>query len=100
MRAASCPKLSMLNYSFGVTRVKVRDYIIASWIGMMPGTVMYVYLGSVARAGVNGQQRAPAEWALYGAGLAAIIFTFSAQPPNNKGCIAAERSGASNYAIG
>jgi uncharacterized membrane protein YdjX (TVP38/TMEM64 family) len=73
MRAASCPKLSMLNYSFGVTRVKVRDYIIASWIGMMPGTVMYVYLGSVARAGVNGQQRAPAEWALYGAGLAATI---------------------------
>ncbi|NEO28009.1 MAG: TVP38/TMEM64 family protein [Kamptonema sp. SIO4C4] len=37
-----------LNYAFGVTKVSLRDYVIASWIGMMPGTVMYVYLGSLA----------------------------------------------------
>lgn len=34
-----------LNYAFGVTRVSFRDYILASWIGMMPGTLLYVYLG-------------------------------------------------------
>ena len=37
-----------LNYAFGVTQVSLRDYVIASWIGMMPGTVMYVYFGSLA----------------------------------------------------
>jgi uncharacterized membrane protein YdjX (TVP38/TMEM64 family) len=37
-----------LNYAFGVTQVSLRDYVVASWIGMMPGTVMYVYLGSLA----------------------------------------------------
>jgi len=36
------------NYDFGVTRVSLRDYVLASWIGMIPGTVMYVYLGSLA----------------------------------------------------
>jgi hypothetical protein len=34
---------------------------------------MYVYLGSLARAGVAERQRTPAEWALYGVGLLATI---------------------------
>jgi uncharacterized membrane protein YdjX (TVP38/TMEM64 family) len=65
---------TLLNYEFGLTRVKLRDYVIASWIGMMPGTVMYVYLGSLAHAaGTGGPQRTPAQWALYGVGLMATI---------------------------
>ncbi|MDP3073207.1 MAG: TVP38/TMEM64 family protein [Opitutaceae bacterium] len=63
---------SLLNYAFGLTRVSLRDYVLASWIGMMPGTVMYVYLGSLAR--VAGERtRTPGEWALYGVGLLATI---------------------------
>ncbi len=62
---------TLLNYAFGLTRVKLRDYMLASWIGMMPGTVMYVYLGSLARAA--GEKKSPAEWALYGVGLGATI---------------------------
>jgi uncharacterized membrane protein YdjX (TVP38/TMEM64 family) len=62
---------TLLNYAFGLTRVKLRDYVLASWIGMMPGTVMYVYIGSVARAA--GEKKSPAEWALYGVGLVATI---------------------------
>jgi uncharacterized membrane protein YdjX (TVP38/TMEM64 family) len=63
---------TLLNYAFGLTRVSLRDYVLASWIGMMPGTVMYVYLGSLARA-AGDCSRTPAEWALYGVGLAATI---------------------------
>jgi uncharacterized membrane protein YdjX (TVP38/TMEM64 family) len=36
----------LLNYALGLTRVRLRDYVIASWIGMLPATVVYVYLGS------------------------------------------------------
>jgi uncharacterized membrane protein YdjX (TVP38/TMEM64 family) len=36
-----------LNYAFGLTRVRFRDYLLASWIGMLPGTVMYIYIGSL-----------------------------------------------------
>jgi uncharacterized membrane protein YdjX (TVP38/TMEM64 family) len=39
---------NLLNYAYGVTRVSFRDYLIASWIGMLPGTVMYVYFGTLA----------------------------------------------------
>jgi uncharacterized membrane protein YdjX (TVP38/TMEM64 family) len=39
---------NLLNYAFGLTKVSIKDYIIASWIGMMPGTIMYVYMGSLA----------------------------------------------------
>lgn len=64
---------TLLNYAFGVTRVSLRDYVLASWVGMMPGTVMYVYLGSLARAGAEGQRKTPVDWTLYGVGLAATI---------------------------
>jgi uncharacterized membrane protein YdjX (TVP38/TMEM64 family) len=43
-----------LNYAFGVTQVSLRDYVLASWIGMMPGTVMYVYLGYLPRIAATG----------------------------------------------
>lgn len=40
---------NLLNYAFGITTVSFRDYLLASWIGMIPGTVLYVYLGSAAK---------------------------------------------------
>jgi uncharacterized membrane protein YdjX (TVP38/TMEM64 family) len=68
---------NLLNYTFGVTRVSPRDYILASWIGMMPGTVMYVYIGSLAgnlaTLGAGGQARTPAEWAFSIVGLLATV---------------------------
>ncbi len=64
---------TLLNYAFGITRVKLRHYVIASWIGMMPGTVMYVYLGSLAKAATGERTRTAGEWALYGVGLLATV---------------------------
>src|SRR6266568_768093 len=67
---------TLLNYAFGLTRVKLSHYVLASWIGMMPGTVMYVYLGSLVNIGAGHRQRTAGELALYGVGLlAAIIVT-------------------------
>lgn len=38
---------NLLNYFFGITQVSLNDYFLGS-IGMIPGTIMYVYLGSLA----------------------------------------------------
>jgi uncharacterized membrane protein YdjX (TVP38/TMEM64 family) len=38
---------NLLNYAFGVTGVSAKDYIVGS-IGMIPGTIMFVYIGSLA----------------------------------------------------
>jgi uncharacterized membrane protein YdjX (TVP38/TMEM64 family) len=68
---------NMLNYAYGLTKVKLRAYFFASWIGMIPGTIMYVYIGSLAgdlaTLGTGARSRTPMEWALYGLGLAATI---------------------------
>ena len=41
---------NLLNYAFGLTAVRFRDYVLASWIGMAPAIVLYVYIGSTARS--------------------------------------------------
>jgi uncharacterized membrane protein YdjX (TVP38/TMEM64 family) len=43
-----CPILpfNLLNYAFGITNISIRDYMLGS-LGIIPGTVMYVYLGDL-----------------------------------------------------
>jgi uncharacterized membrane protein YdjX (TVP38/TMEM64 family) len=38
---------SLLNYGLGLTKIPFTDYLVAS-IGMLPGTLMYVYYGKIA----------------------------------------------------
>ncbi|MFO0142753.1 MAG: TVP38/TMEM64 family protein, partial [Aphanizomenon sp.] len=38
---------NLLNYALGLTNVSLKDYSLASF-GMIPGTIMYVYLGYLA----------------------------------------------------
>lgn len=64
---------NLLNYAYGLTNVRLRDYVLASWIGMMPGTVMYVYIGSLARLGVEAAEASTAETAMRLVGLAATV---------------------------
>lgn len=66
---------NLLNYAFGITQVRLRDYVLASWLAMLPGTATYVYLGSLAGSlaglGAGSRARSPAQWALSAVGLAA-----------------------------
>ncbi len=39
---------NVTNYGLGLTAVKFRDYVLSSWIGMLPGTILYVYIGTLA----------------------------------------------------
>ena len=39
----------LLNYALGLTQVPLRTYVSVSWLGMMPATLLYVYLGSIAQ---------------------------------------------------
>lgn len=68
---------TLLNYALGLTRVRLRDYVSAS-IGMVPGTVLYVYYGKVAgdvaslAAGVP-QARDAGYYLVLGVGLATTV---------------------------
>lgn len=68
---------SLLNYALGLTRVGFRDYALAS-IGMIPGTLLYVYYGKLigdvaALAGGVAVERDAAYWAVLILGLLATV---------------------------
>ncbi|WP_427159001.1 TVP38/TMEM64 family protein [Aliinostoc sp. HNIBRCY26] len=68
---------NLLNYAFGITGVSLTDYFIGS-VGMIPGTIMYVYIGSLAgnlaMIGTEGQPTNPtAQWIIRIVGFIATV---------------------------
>ena len=66
---------NLLNYVYGLTKVGFWQFVLASWLGMMPGTVLFVYLGTAAGdlAGAGAGNAGGAGLALKLVGLAATI---------------------------
>ena len=64
---------NLLNYGFGLTRVKFWTYVLWSWLCMLPGTILYV-VG--ADAVIKGLTQGKMPWVLIGvlAGVGAVIF--------------------------
>ena len=75
LRLSPLVPFNALNYALALTGVRLRDYVLGSWVGMLPGTLLYVWLGAGARslaAIAAGTSARPAGWfLLFGAGLAA-----------------------------
>lgn len=47
---------NLLNYAFGLTRIRLLDFVIASYICMLPGAIAYTYLGYAGREAAAGGQ--------------------------------------------
>lgn len=54
LRLSPLLPLSASNYLYGVTSVELKPYILGSWLGMLPGTFLYVQSGAVGMALVDG----------------------------------------------
>jgi uncharacterized membrane protein YdjX (TVP38/TMEM64 family) len=52
LRLSPVIPFNLSNYFYGLTGVKFWPYVLASWIGMMPGTFLYVYIGTAGKAAV------------------------------------------------
>ena len=50
LRLSPCSRSIVLNYALSLSRVSLGRTSLASAIGMLPGTALYVYLGSLAPA--------------------------------------------------
>ena len=79
LRLSPVIPFNLSNYFYGLTGVKFWPYVLASWIGMMPGTFLYVYVGTAGKAAVSAAARGEAVkhgwqyWSFLGVGLAATI---------------------------
>jgi uncharacterized membrane protein YdjX (TVP38/TMEM64 family) len=78
LRLSPLIPFNLSNYFYGLTALKFWPYVLASWIGMLPATLLYVYLGAAGKAGLNaaaGQPfgHSPWEYVLFGTGLIATV---------------------------
>jgi uncharacterized membrane protein YdjX (TVP38/TMEM64 family) len=68
---------NLLNYALGLTGVRARSYVGASLLGMLPGTFLYVYLGSLitnaAQLTEGGREGGVAGQVLFWGGLVATV---------------------------
>jgi len=79
LRLSPIIPFNLSNYFYGLTAVKFWPYVVASWIGMMPGTLLYVYIGTAgkaaasATAGGQAMQHGWKYWTFMGVGFIATI---------------------------
>jgi uncharacterized membrane protein YdjX (TVP38/TMEM64 family) len=78
LRLSPAVPFNLQNYLYGVTGLRFGPYVLTSWLAMLPGTFLYVYLGSIGRESLQAaaggpRQRGLAEWALLIVGLLATV---------------------------
>jgi len=77
LRLSPIMPFNVLNYVMGLTRLTPGRYAWASWVGTMPGTFLYAYLGSTLPAlgavTTAGGEAADARAILFWGGLAATL---------------------------
>jgi uncharacterized membrane protein YdjX (TVP38/TMEM64 family) len=77
LRLSPVLPFGLLNYALGLTRVRLRDYVLGSFVGMLPATFLYVYLGSLvttaASLGSSAATAGTGQQMIYWSGLAATV---------------------------
>src|SRR6266404_8374907 len=79
LRLSPVIPFNLSNYFYGLTAVKFWPYVLASWIGMIPGTFLYVYIGTASKLAVSAAAGGEAVkhgwqyWTLISFGLAATV---------------------------
>jgi len=79
LRLSPVIPFNLSNYLYGLTGVRFWPYVLASWIGMMPGTFLYVYIGTAGKAAVSAaaggeaMQHGWQYWTFMSVGLAATV---------------------------
>jgi uncharacterized membrane protein YdjX (TVP38/TMEM64 family) len=68
---------SLINYAYGLTNISVGEFLLATEIGSIPATCVYVYLGkflgSLAKIGPEIRQHTGLEWLFQVLGLIATV---------------------------
>ena len=74
MRLSPLIPFNLQNYVFGITGIGFAPYVAATFVGIMPGTAFYLYLGVLGRAVADSSAAGgggPLRWVFLGIGLAA-----------------------------
>jgi uncharacterized membrane protein YdjX (TVP38/TMEM64 family) len=72
LRLSPLLPFNLSNYLYGITKVGFWPYVAASWVGMLPGTFLYVYLGAAGKE-VSSGGATPWKWVLCVSGFIATV---------------------------
>ena len=61
LRLTPLMPFSLSNYLYGLTAVPFTHYFFASWVGMLPGTILYVYIGSLGKLAADASMQGGAQ---------------------------------------
>ena len=68
---------SLINYALGLTRLSAAKFILATEVGAIPSTCIYVYLGTLVgnltKLGPDLHRHRPLEWTIQGIGLVLAV---------------------------
>ena len=74
LRLSPAVPFNLQNYLFGATGISFREYVAATFAGIMPGSLLYVYLGVLGKAATSGgAPGGPLTWAWLALGLVATL---------------------------
>ncbi|MFG0330544.1 MAG: VTT domain-containing protein [Phycisphaerales bacterium] len=78
LRLSPAVPFNLQNYFYGLTAIRLAPYVVASYIFMLPGTFVFVYIGhigaeSIAAAAASDGSTNWLKWGFYAVGLAATI---------------------------
>lgn len=78
MRLSPLFPYSLINYSLGLTKIPFVEYIVASWAGMLPGTVAYTGIGAAGKVAMDAsvgsvESTSPLVVVLYAVGAVATV---------------------------
>ncbi len=77
LRLSPLVPFSLSNYLYGLTAIAILPYVLATFVGILPATLLYVYLGTLGKAGLEaskgGGGKDPLEYVFLGFGLVATI---------------------------
>ena len=72
LRLSPVLPFNLQNYFYGVTDLKFWPCVAATFVGIMPGTLLYVYLGAAGKAAA-GDGGGALKWTFFAAGLVATV---------------------------
>jgi uncharacterized membrane protein YdjX (TVP38/TMEM64 family) len=77
LRLSPAVPFNLQNYMYGLTSIRFWPCVLTSWVAMLPGTLLYVYLGVVGRRGLEaaagGSSASLGQWTLLAVGLVATV---------------------------
>lgn len=74
LRLSPAVPFNLQNYLYGLTQIRFWPCLLATWLAMLPGTFVYVYIGHIAGTAVAAErEQTLGEWAVLAVGLLATV---------------------------